>query len=603
MPRALALLAAAAGCADDQGSGPGENPGPVVTALSPAIVPSGGPDFTLTVVGINFVPGSTIRWDGEGRTTLFVSATELTTDVSGEEISTVRVVDVSVLNPPPESAVSPPVPFTIGNPGPGIWAVSPNTVEVGRPDFTLTVRGYAFVPASVVRWNGVDRPTTFVSGSELLAQISTSDVAEAGDHLVTVRTPGPGGGTSDDWTVNVVNAVPIVTALEPAYGPEDGSAFTLTLHGDGFVPSSVVRWNGADRPTTFVNATRLTVEVPASDLGLAATVGVTVWTPTPGGGLSQPQPFTVGITSLESLALVTNDIIYDGTRQRIYASAPSSAGEYANSVVIIDPAAGTIESSILVGSEPGVLALSDEGHYLYVSLDGANAIRRVALTTMEAEIQFEVRAATWTAAFRAEDMAVLPGSPNSIAVSAMNVRSSPRHLGVIVFDDGVPRDLVSQGHTGSNRIEFSPLADTLYGYNNETTEFGFRKLHVTAEGIQEVSVKGNLLYGFGTDMTFAAGRMYATNGTVINPAEGTVLGTLSASGAVHPDPANDRAFVMSQGSTTVEAISTITFARIAAITLPDVDGITRSLIRWGTDGLAYRASEGVVLVRTSIVTP
>ena len=45
-------------------------------------------------------------------------------------------------------------------------------VQVGSGAFTLTVDGSNFVTNSVVRWNGSDRPTTIVSATQLIAQIT-----------------------------------------------------------------------------------------------------------------------------------------------------------------------------------------------------------------------------------------------------------------------------------------------------------------------------------------------------------------------------------------------------------------------------------------------
>ncbi len=64
------------------------------------------------------------------------------------------------------------------------------------PAFTLTVKGSNFVAASVVKWNGSSRATTFVSSGQLTAQIGASDVAVASQAVVTVFNPSPGGGTS-----------------------------------------------------------------------------------------------------------------------------------------------------------------------------------------------------------------------------------------------------------------------------------------------------------------------------------------------------------------------------------------------------------------------
>src|SRR5262249_60933276 len=82
------------------------------------------------------------------------------------------------------------------NPAPAIAQLSPSATTAGGPAFTLTVSGSRFVNASVVRWNGADRPTTFVSSTQVQAAIGASDIATVGASQVSVFTPSPGGGTS-----------------------------------------------------------------------------------------------------------------------------------------------------------------------------------------------------------------------------------------------------------------------------------------------------------------------------------------------------------------------------------------------------------------------
>jgi sugar lactone lactonase YvrE len=84
----------------------------------------------------------------------------------------------------------------VAHDAPGLAAISPSTVAGGSPDFTLTVTGSGFVLGSVVRWNGSDRPTTYLNSTRLTAAISRGDVASGGPFAVTVFTPSPGGGTS-----------------------------------------------------------------------------------------------------------------------------------------------------------------------------------------------------------------------------------------------------------------------------------------------------------------------------------------------------------------------------------------------------------------------
>jgi hypothetical protein len=73
----------------------------------------------------------------------------------------------------------------------------PVSVAPGSGAFILTVNGTAFVPGSVVKWNGRALPTTFVSQSRLTAQVSASLVAQPGTASVTASSPSPGGGASN----------------------------------------------------------------------------------------------------------------------------------------------------------------------------------------------------------------------------------------------------------------------------------------------------------------------------------------------------------------------------------------------------------------------
>jgi hypothetical protein len=188
-------------------------------------------------------------------------------------------------------------------PVPTVSSLSPSSLTAGLGDFLLTVTGSGFVSYSVVRWNGVDRPTSFVSSTQLTATISASDIAVGMLVPVTVYTAPPGGGTSSAKTFTVNNPLPATTGLSPATAIAKGSAFTLTVTGSNFVSSSVVRWNGFSRTTTFIDSGHLTAAIKASDISTAQTVPVTVYNPTPGGGVSNAQTFTVtnsapAITSL-----------------------------------------------------------------------------------------------------------------------------------------------------------------------------------------------------------------------------------------------------------------------------------------------------------------
>ena len=84
----------------------------------------------------------------------------------------------------------------------------------------------------------------------------------------------------------VPNGVPKLTSLSPASVALGSAAFTLTVNGSGLVAGSSVRWGGSDRPTTFINSTRLSAAISAADVAATGPTAVTVFSPAPGGGTS-----------------------------------------------------------------------------------------------------------------------------------------------------------------------------------------------------------------------------------------------------------------------------------------------------------------------------
>jgi 6-phosphogluconolactonase (cycloisomerase 2 family) len=102
-------------------------------------------------------------------------------------------------------------------------------------------------------------------------------------------------GFNDDSVVTLVFAQPkpVITGLTPASKPAGATNVLLSVNGIDFTPQSVVKVNGANRPTNFINDTLLTVNMPDSDFANAGNLNITVFTPTPGGGTSNSATFIV----------------------------------------------------------------------------------------------------------------------------------------------------------------------------------------------------------------------------------------------------------------------------------------------------------------------
>ena len=72
---------------------------PTLSALAPSSAQAGGPAFTLTVTGANFASGATVRWNGNSRTTTFVSASQVTATIPAADIAGAGTAQVTVANP------------------------------------------------------------------------------------------------------------------------------------------------------------------------------------------------------------------------------------------------------------------------------------------------------------------------------------------------------------------------------------------------------------------------------------------------------------------------------------------------------------------------
>jgi len=89
------------------------------------------------------------------------------------------------------------------------------------------------------------------------------------------------------------NPFPTITNIDPSIKTEGSDAFTMTIYGTDFIASSKVRFNGSDRTTTYVSSTQLKASIPSDDLITVNSYNITVYNPTPGGGTSDSEIFTV----------------------------------------------------------------------------------------------------------------------------------------------------------------------------------------------------------------------------------------------------------------------------------------------------------------------
>jgi hypothetical protein len=182
--------------------------------------------------------------------------------------------------------------------------------------------------------------------------------------------------------------------------------------------------------------------------------------------------------------------------------------------------------------------------------------------------------------------------------------------GVVIYDNGTARPNVLCGWIQSgctnagiglyNSIQWNSDASEMFAANNEDTGFDFYTVPVTSSGFGKVTDYGDLVQGFGENIHYdkTTGYVFDDNGVVINPANGTIVGTFAASGLMVPDGTLKRAFFIGQtalssppsGTFTLESFDIDHFTPIASVTLDNIVGIPTHLIRWGSNGLAVTTS-------------
>lgn len=235
--------------------------------------------------------------------------------------------------------------------------------------------------------------------------------------------------------------------------------------------------------------------------------------------------------SVQEVPLTANHILYDSFNQKVYASIPSSAALHPNTIARIDAATHAVEAYLPVGSDPDVLALSSDGSFLYVGIDGTSSVARINLTTNTIAQQFSLGTASIpNYSYHAGNIVPLPGLPQSVAVTRDYFGLSPATDGVAVFDNGIQRPtILNRGISTYAVLARSNSPSRIYAYDNESTDFGFDQLNLDANGITD----GQRSDSFGTGILEGNatikfdpgnGLVYATNGTVVDPVALTDVG-------------------------------------------------------------------------------
>jgi hypothetical protein len=261
---------------------------PLITSLSPAAEAPGGPGFTLTINGANFVKSAnatTVKWRNTSTgvatalTTTSVSTSVIKATVPSSLIHTAGTAAVTVTTAAGTSASA----TFVFEPKPVISDLSPTSAIAGDPGVTLTISGSNFVPGTQVLWKTSTKVTTIsptgfsATKIALPPSVTAPLLVNSGKTNISASVSvTTAAGTSAAKTFTIEPAKPVITGLNPASALAGGGQFKLIVLGYNFATGSLVYFNNVELATISNGPTQLTATVPSNLIQTAGTVNVTV---------------------------------------------------------------------------------------------------------------------------------------------------------------------------------------------------------------------------------------------------------------------------------------------------------------------------------------
>jgi len=293
----------------------------------------------------------------------------------------------------------------VWNPIPALGAVTPNGFSEGTT--TVTVNGSQFVYGAQISWNGAFVPTTYISSTQLVAQISAPN---PGTYPLTVTNPNPGSATATPLSLKV-GPGQVVLTLEPNSGTDvrvsnslnlglmvngtDNPAVTLQVNGiaggNAVVGTAVSNADGSitytappvvPTPSNIVQLTITSVDNPA----VAISQNISVMNPIPILTSATPMAFDPGPATI----VLTGQQFINGAQVLVNGSpAPTTFNSGAQltanvdltepgnlDLQVLNPAPGPATSADLIATVSGtppvpVVSPNDAARFLEQATFGA----------------------------------------------------------------------------------------------------------------------------------------------------------------------------------------------------------------------------------------
>jgi DNA-binding beta-propeller fold protein YncE len=330
--------------------------------------------------------------------------------------------------------------------------------------------------------------------------------------------------------------------------------------------------------------------------------------PVPSPQISLPSTPDVAVVDL-----ATEDLAYDPLRDRIYASVPKKEAALGDHIAVIQPAPAQVIAMYPAGSNPRLLALSDDQSQLHYTMGVvaypnpalvSEGVRTLNLNNQTIGPKFGEKAPVSYGYYWITALAALPGQTGSLALAYMGYEKAADGQPVLV-QTAVKGPRLFDGVTARPK---TPDADCFYMQAGATASRlycahwnSFSRIAVNGEGATLLSTSP-MAYEYGYyqgQILFSGGRIYTTDGLVFDAETMQKLGSARVLGPVAIE--GGRAYWLDStggpdGTVALKSFDAVTMEPITTKLINVASKDVRRLISCGQGRLAFNAGNQLYIV-------
>lgn len=327
---------------------------PAIVGFTPTSAAAGGPNFTLTIDGANFLNGAVVTWSRTPLPTSFVNSTRLTATVSASLIALQGQVSIGVTNP--GQNVSNSVTFTIAAAAitittdtlargvAGSTYSQPLAATGGTAPYTWSIIDGALPAALTLSPGGVISGTPTAAGtSRFTVQVRDSVGATAAKSFVltvdpaalaiTTASPLPSGFVSVPYAATIT-----ASGGQTPYAFSGSAPAGLTLASNGTISGTPATAGSFTLTVTVTDAAKAQAS-KSFDLAIAPALAIST-TSLPAGTAGAPYSATIAATGGRPPYAFTGNVPAGLTLDSsgTVSGTPNAAGTFSFTVTVADAA-------------------------------------------------------------------------------------------------------------------------------------------------------------------------------------------------------------------------------------------------------------------------